>query len=610
MSSLCLLIWILLFSFYIICEAFQRTVVSNVGTVIGEVRPITIGPTTADITEFLGIPYAEPPTGNRRYSKPVKKEKFNSTFSALQLGASCPQASPLFTPNKIDEDCLFLNIYTPATSSSVARFPTMVWIHGGGFVVGDGNSFGGEKLSAYGQVVVVTVNYRLGPFGFLNTDDGSVDANNGLWDQHLALKWVKDNIEDFGGDSTKITVFGQSAGATAVMFQTIYPMNAGLFQRAIGESAANIPGALIPKPAEKAKQYAAKLQCPVTSMSKMVECLRSKTNVTELAMMSDLTLAQGGTDWSISIDGDIVSKDRIDALNQPTGETNLIPFNNIDLIMGTNGYEGFLILTFPLFAKQYAVLKNESTSIDDIKEVTRNIISYFIGATYGQDLAGKILDTIMFEYTNFDEPNNRDLHIKQSTDFLTDINFYIPVLNSLQNHVRSKNQTKTFQYEFDELYPFQHRDSWIKGAVHGDDVPYVFGFTKGLEVYYNFTSEQGATQWSFSSKIMDYWTNFAKTGSPTNPDDRTSTLVQWKEFTNTQKEYLYMTSRLIEQRDNLFARRVEFWTNYLPAYIKRVTAATTTAPAQPCTRPRNASPKILINASCITFLILTLLYSF
>ncbi|ESO82687.1 hypothetical protein LOTGIDRAFT_108735, partial [Lottia gigantea] len=255
-----------------ICYAEEVNVSSNVGTIKGDSESVTYAGRTSVIYKFLGIPYAVPPTGDLRFSRPVKQPRFNQPFSALQYGSSCTQNSPVQNQS---EDCLYLNVFSPNVDI-VARLPVMVFIHGGGFVFGSSNQYGGGRLAAYGQIVLVTINYRLGPLGFLNVNDKNlVQPNNGLMDQHMAIKWVHDNIESFGGDRSKVTVFGESAGSASAIFQTLYPPNDGLFHRVIAQSGtASDIWALSQDPKLMARRLAIEIKCPVTSILEMVRCFK------------------------------------------------------------------------------------------------------------------------------------------------------------------------------------------------------------------------------------------------------------------------------------------------------------------------------------------------
>ena len=200
------------------------------------------------VWSYLGIPYAAPPIGELRWRPPQPVESWEGTRSCLRYGPSCPQQTSLLETallgvGRTSEDCLYLNVWTPARSPD-EKLPVMVWIHGGSFTSGSGSMpvYAGEKLAGAGDVVVVTINYRLGPFGFLAHPELSkesprgVSGNYGLLDQIAALKWVRHNIAAFGGDPQRVTAFGESAGAISILDLMASPLAGGLFQRAIVQS--------------------------------------------------------------------------------------------------------------------------------------------------------------------------------------------------------------------------------------------------------------------------------------------------------------------------------------------------------------------------------------
>src|SRR3984957_12524313 len=200
------------------------------------------GADVAGVDSFLGLPYAAPPTGNLRWRPPRPDAGWSGVRDATQFGPSCPQAaSPFAPPGAFSEDCLYLNVYTPA---SVERGgggrPVLVWIHGGGLVQDGARDYDGSKLAADGTIVV-TINYRLGALGFLAhpalaSRPGGAAGNYGLMDQQAALRWVQRNIARFGGDPRNVTIAGQSAGGLSVLAQMVSPGARGLFQRAIVQS--------------------------------------------------------------------------------------------------------------------------------------------------------------------------------------------------------------------------------------------------------------------------------------------------------------------------------------------------------------------------------------
>lgn len=220
---------------------------TTVNTQLGSI----IGKSENDIQMFLGIPYAKPPVGERRFRAPEPHGSWSGTLDAASLGNRAMQPeNPMGPPSAeaYSEDCLTVDIYTPA-ADSCAR-PVLFWIHGGAFYIGSGNDHDGSALAAQGDVVVVTVNYRLGVFGFLDLskydEDLTGSASNGFRDQILALTWVRDNIADYGGDPNNVTIFGESAGGSSVNAILAAPSADGLYHRAIAHSGTVITNAPTP----------------------------------------------------------------------------------------------------------------------------------------------------------------------------------------------------------------------------------------------------------------------------------------------------------------------------------------------------------------------------
>jgi len=216
------------------------------------------GQVARGVVAFRGIPYAAPPVGDMRWREPGPAPRWTTPRAALQSGPACPQPrGPSLEGGgdvgPVDEDCLTLNVFAPAQAASGDRMPVMVWLHGGALVLGSGGLpiYDGTALAQRG-VVVVTVNYRLGHLGFfahpaLERAVPGGPVNFGLLDQMAALRWVQDNIEAFGGDARRVTVFGQSAGGQSVLALMASPLAQGLFQRAIVQSAYGLPSHTRPK---------------------------------------------------------------------------------------------------------------------------------------------------------------------------------------------------------------------------------------------------------------------------------------------------------------------------------------------------------------------------
>src|SRR5580698_589132 len=235
------------------------------------------GAGVAGVNSFLGLPYAAPPTGNLRWRPPQPAAAWTGVRDATQFGPSCPQSTvnnPYLPPGPISENCLYLNVYTPASGSSSGR-PVLVWIHGGGLTVDGARNYDGTKLAADGTVVV-TINYRLGALGFLAhpalaSRPGGPAGNYGLMDQQAALRWVQANISRFGGNPRNVTIAGESAGGLSVLAQLVSRGSRGLFQRAIVQSGAFALHQQSLAAAEAAgKAFAAKAGCP----DQTARCLR------------------------------------------------------------------------------------------------------------------------------------------------------------------------------------------------------------------------------------------------------------------------------------------------------------------------------------------------
>ncbi|XP_022079675.1 putative inactive carboxylesterase 4 [Acanthaster planci] len=243
------------------------------------------------LTTKKGIPFAKPPVGPLRLSKPKPKEPWQGVLNATDYGLVCPQPPDYSMDGVVlnqtqSEDCLTLNIFVPAMNvSTEALLPVMVWIHGGGFAYEDASVYDLSTIAVHGHVIVVNLNYRLGVLGFLSTGDDSAQGNYGVWDQRLAIQWVKENIVYFHGDADMITIFGESAGGISVGMHAISPVNdRSLFQRVILQSGTastffmNSPQ----EAATRTRQLGRLLQCETVDDSReLMDCLRN-TSVDDL----------------------------------------------------------------------------------------------------------------------------------------------------------------------------------------------------------------------------------------------------------------------------------------------------------------------------------------
>ena len=279
--------------------------------------------------EGLGIPYAAPPVGDLRLRAPVEHAPWTDVRDATRFASASLQAKTEYDGAQGSEDCLYLNVYKPGAATDGSPLPVMMWLHGGGFVNGSGNAFNGAFLAQTANVIVVTVNYRLGPLGWLlpslaaEADDHST-GNYGLLDSIAALKWIKRNISSFGGDAGRVTIFGQSAGGEQVLALVASPLTAGLFHRAISMSApAGLSLPTVAQIAPKRVDFAAKLGC--RDEATQPACLRRPTaqQILDAAEEGWNVLADAGLSWTPTVDGVVLPDQWLNVFHQ--GNFNRVP---------------------------------------------------------------------------------------------------------------------------------------------------------------------------------------------------------------------------------------------------------------------------------------------
>jgi para-nitrobenzyl esterase len=327
-------------------------------------KGIVVGRQSSAVS-FLGIPYAAPPVGKLRWSAPEPVSPWAEPRDASRIGNVCPQvvlalfAVPGLKPGEVQgkEDCLYLNVYTPAKARPDSRLPVMVWIHGGAFTVGSGSAYDGSVLAEKYGLVVVTINYRLGALGFLalagldTAGKGDRSGNYALLDQQAALQWVKTNIAAFGGNAQNVTIAGESAGGMSVCAQLASPRAAGLFQKAIIQSGlCESPGnSVTAREAESRNvKYAKKLGCSAAD----IDCLR---HVEPAKLMSTKVPGRRPVSslvWSPVYESGVLPLKLQTAFSEGK-------FNRVPVLAGTNHDEGRLFVSVispkgkPVTAVQY-----------------------------------------------------------------------------------------------------------------------------------------------------------------------------------------------------------------------------------------------------------------
>ncbi|XP_069678272.1 juvenile hormone esterase-like isoform X2 [Periplaneta americana] len=293
---------------------------------------------------FMGIPYAKPPVGDLRFKPLQPAESWTEVKNATVEGSMCPQVSEWTNAAEGEEDCLFINVFTPKLPSgpNATLLAVMAVIHGGGFTIGSGNRNAlGPDFLVDEDVVIVTFNYRLGLLGFLSLQNSEVPGNNGLKDETFALRWVKQNIDRFGGDPSKVTVAGNSAGAAAVHFQVLSPMSRGLFQRAIEESGSALnPWAFqsASKSVDMAFRVGKFLGTNTTDKNELLRYLKSLP-------MEQLWRVVTSRDFKFLPTTEInITNDEVFLPDMPINMINAGNFNKVYYLIGVTSREGIIIV--------------------------------------------------------------------------------------------------------------------------------------------------------------------------------------------------------------------------------------------------------------------------
>ncbi|WP_406631994.1 carboxylesterase/lipase family protein [Amycolatopsis sp. WGS_07] len=448
--------------------------VTTAAAAVGQVVDTDHGPVRGVVTEkvlsFQGIPYAAAPVGARRWASPAEPGSWTEPLDASRASAACPQPGVAG-----DEDCLKLNVFTPANPSGAKR-PVLVWFHGGGFVVGSGALYDPTRMVERGDVVVVTVNYRLGVLGFLAHRSLKESGDFGLEDQQAALRWVKRNAAAFGGDPDLVTAFGESAGATGLCGQLVSPGAAGLFRRAILQSGpCAVPFRARAEAETDGERVAAAAGCAGADPA---GCLRGRS-------VAELLAAAGGQVWQPVAGTSVVPVQPADALR--SGD-----FHRVDLLVGGNRDEArFLVgprydgAGKPVTAEQYP-------------EVLRQ--------DYGADA-----DKVLARYPLGDYATPSLALAAANTDY-QDAMPRISVCPTLWTAQSAARHVTVRAYEFSDRTapPRKEIPGFPAGAQHTAELQYLFRYAEA-------GAELTATQRALGDAMIGYWTSFARTGVPESP---------------------------------------------------------------------------------------------
>ena len=477
-----------------------------VETKLGKVK----GYTSNGLQIFKGIPYAAPPVGALRFSPPAPREPWDEVRDALEFGPYASQGYSVLqdllgkAKPQSEADCLTLNVWTPALDAG--KRPVMVWIHGGAFITGGSAMplYAGAALASNGNVVVVTLNYRLGAFGFLYIPGKT--ANVGLFDQIAALKWIKNNIEAFGGDPNNVTIFGESAGGMSIVCLLAMPAAKGLFHHAIVQSG---PISFDPRPGKK---YTDQLMAGLGIEAGDIDALREVPVRKILKIQTKLT-------FSIKLTEFLQFSPRIDGntLPDPLKAIRAGSASEIDLIVGTNQDE----------IKLYSIIDPEASKFkgEELYETASKLMKFF-----GHDEART--KQLIHAYEEAREGRYSTAPNEIMYAMGTDLVFRVPATRLAE--VQRIHQPNTYNYLFTWPSPaFKGR----LGSCHAVEIAFVFG-TLNTQ-FMDEMCGKGPEANELSEKMMDTWLTFARTGNPNHKGipkwppydaEKRSTMLMGKEF--------------------------------------------------------------------------------
>ncbi|XP_065589239.1 carboxylesterase 5A-like isoform X2 [Cyrtonyx montezumae] len=420
------------------------------------------------------------------------------------------------------EDCLYLNVYSPADKKD--KLPVMVWIHGGNFVFGGASRYDGSALSAYENIVVVIIQYRLGLLGFFNTGDEHGRGNWAFLDQVAALRWIQENIEHFGGDPGSVTLFGVSAGSCCVFAHVLSTLSKGLFHKAILESGVLIPSNKDLHLSADLKKIASIFKCETSSSLSLVNCLRNQEAMDIVFNSTEIPFLP------LVLDGVFLHKSPEDILAGK--EFNVVPF----MIGVTNNEFGWNIRS----TSTVPALRD----VQDKKSVT-SALEFLLPM---MNLQAELLPVIMNEYLgSTDDPAElRDRFL----ELLGDVVVVIPSIKALSYYRESGAPTYFFEYQHRPTSYWDTKPEYVK-ADHGDEVGFVFGgpFLAGdIRLRDEATDEEK----NLSRTLMKYWANFARNGNPNGEG-----LAEWPSY-NLNEEYLEINLEQKKAR-KLKEKKVDFW---------------------------------------------------
>ncbi|KAK4473472.1 hypothetical protein MN116_002594 [Schistosoma mekongi] len=609
-------------------QTYINVELSHGGTIRGIKETVNINGDELIVNRFLGIPYAMPPIGKLRFAPPEKHPGWNGVRNATKYSPTCwqyifegfdannPAGKMWINNTEMSEDCLYLNVWVPNNAVNDRRLlPVMVWIYGGGFTSGSANLqvYNGAILSATQNVIIVSMQYRVGAFGFLRLDPNIANndemhrnknassnssialGNQGILDQHMALMWIKENIQRLHGDPNQVTIFGESAGAVSISILWMSPLAQSYFQRAILQS-----GSLYARwgldnaqeAHEKAVEFALACGCKSPSLDRKasLECLQQLDPLTLINQLDSINSAIGKRRYNTIhqclhpytyknetfllgqststrlyfdvpfqpvIDGYVIPK-HPDEIFMEVNQKNALKLKP-EILIGINENEALFFLLPGLSIKNTQFLYSNGTlhmpnsiklagnkqSLNGDDELTD---FYWITTTQILDESHMRLGLAKLPsyYYNlpissssingYYDPDTIKIPgedvMKRLDELVGDLDFACPTINFAEHVARLPN-AKVFLYHFNKRTQSLPLPKWT-GVMHGYEIEYIFGIPYDKEFsknFYNFTNNEK----QLSLRIMQLWSNFAKTGHPSKTETGEILQPEWPLFRRTDR---------------------------------------------------------------------------
>nr|CAB3230114.1 carboxylesterase 5A-like [Phallusia mammillata] len=516
---------------------------------------------------YMSLPFAKPPVGELRFEPPVKNDPWQGVLDGTKSPASplqdtryldnLLQYAPIAfvgdeDPYKLNEDCLYLNVYTN-NPDKAANLPVIFWIYGGAFNMGGAPGYNASALCALNDVVLVVAQYRVAVFGFFTTGrDTKCPGNMGMFDQLMALEWVRDNVSAFGGNPNNVTIFGESAGAISVNMHVISPLSRGLFHRAISSSGISTTDAtMLVDQSMQRKTFLDELKITATEPDEILKELKS---LESSKLVAALKANPFTTMFMPTVDGKFMPKPSEDLVQEKL-------FNPVPYIIGFNNSEGCALLaqSFPPGFKE---------------GLDKQVAIYTIMAMLGMGVPAPKVEALTNAVVEFYGKEVKDDKYKWSrivASLMADQNFIVPSITMATAYSDAGNPT--YLYYMTQSIRMHHDSAYSSKvtkkpefceADHSDDVMFSFG--------YPFITHQVSTECRYSEEekqLSGRWMKslcrFAETGDPNSPDG--SENVVWPLYDAASKQHLVL-KHPYEVGSNVLESTYKFWTETVPSILR------------------------------------------